>query len=108
MGIKTVPFIDIHAKSPDAPPIDFFAFGLLKSALFKRRLTTLCGLLKRALLKRRHTTLCGLREDVQEKREEILLPILQKTLLTPKLLRRKIVKNKGYETEQLKHQKYGI
>ncbi|GBM00742.1 hypothetical protein AVEN_150909-1 [Araneus ventricosus] len=44
MGIKTVPFTDIPAKSPDLTPMDFCAFGLLKCALSKRRLTTFVDL----------------------------------------------------------------
>ena len=41
MGIKTMPFTDIHANSADASLMHFCAFGLLKSALSKCRPTTL-------------------------------------------------------------------
>ena len=35
--MKAVPFTDIPIKSPDVSPMDFCAFGLLKSALVKLR-----------------------------------------------------------------------
>ncbi|GBL91893.1 hypothetical protein AVEN_172802-1 [Araneus ventricosus] len=38
------PYTDIPSKSPDVSSMDFFAFGLVKSALSKSRPTTLCGL----------------------------------------------------------------
>ena len=45
-GIKAIPFTDIPVKSPDVSPMDFCAFGLLKSALAKRRPKTVAGLWK--------------------------------------------------------------
>ncbi|GBL80922.1 hypothetical protein AVEN_26330-1 [Araneus ventricosus] len=66
MAMKTVSFTDIPAKSPDASLTDFCAFELLKFALSERRPTTLCGLWK----------------VVQEERDKIPLPIIQKALLS--------------------------
>ena len=40
-GIKCIPFNEIPVKSPDAYPMDFCAFGLLKRALGKRLPSTL-------------------------------------------------------------------
>ena len=37
-GIKTIPFSHIPVKAPDASPMDFCAFGLLKNELAKRHL----------------------------------------------------------------------
>ena len=37
MGIHAIPFTDIPVKSPDAAPMDFCAFDLLKSAVAKHR-----------------------------------------------------------------------
>ena len=71
--------------------MDFCAFGLLKTALFKRR-----------------TTLTGLWKAVQEEWDRILLLTLQKALLSWKLQYRKIIQNKGYKTERVKHKKYVI
>ena len=89
-GIRAIPFTHIPAKSPDVSPMDFYAFGLLKSALSKRRPTTLHGLWK----------------TVQEEWAKIPLSILQKTLLSWKLRCRKVVQNKGYQIEHLKHKKF--
>ncbi|GBM94110.1 hypothetical protein AVEN_237384-1 [Araneus ventricosus] len=46
IGTKIAPFTDISDKSPNVSTMDFCASGLLKSALSKRRPTTLCGLWK--------------------------------------------------------------
>lgn len=45
-GIKAIPFEDIPVKSPDASPMDYCAFGLLKRALGSRRPQSLHGLWK--------------------------------------------------------------
>lgn len=89
-GIKAVPFTDIPTKSPDVSPMDFCAFGLLKSALSKRRPKTLTGLWK----------------AVQEEWDRIPLLTLQKALLSWKLRCRKIVQNKGCQIEHLKHKNF--
>lgn len=46
LGITIIPKQEIPVKSPDASPMDFYGFGMLKQALFKRRATTLNGLCK--------------------------------------------------------------
>ncbi|GFS83785.1 uncharacterized protein TNCV_611151 [Trichonephila clavipes] len=43
-GIKCTPLDEIHVKSPDASPLDFCAFVLLKRALGKRQPKPLNGL----------------------------------------------------------------
>lgn len=45
-GIRAIPFEDIPVKSPDASPMDFCGFGLLKSGLSSRRPITIDGLWK--------------------------------------------------------------
>ena len=45
-GITIIPKGEIPVKSPDASPMDFYGFGMLKQALFKRRARTLPGLWK--------------------------------------------------------------
>ena len=89
-GIKAIPFTDIPTKSPDVSPMDFCASGLLKSALSKRRPTTLTGLWK----------------AVQEESDRIPLLTLQKALLSWKLQCPKIVQNKGYQIEYVKHKNF--
>ncbi|GFU57306.1 hypothetical protein TNCV_3634921 [Trichonephila clavipes] len=44
--IKCIPFDEIPVKPPDAPPMNFCAFGLLKRPLGKRHTRTLKGLRK--------------------------------------------------------------
>lgn len=46
LGITLISNKDIPVKSPDASPMDFFGFGVLKQAIFKRRATTMDGLCK--------------------------------------------------------------
>ncbi|KFM66484.1 hypothetical protein X975_13415, partial [Stegodyphus mimosarum] len=65
-GIKAIPFTDIPSKSPDVSPMDFWAFGLLKTALSKRCPKTLTGLWK----------------AVREEWDRIPLLTLQKALLS--------------------------
>ncbi|GBN79457.1 hypothetical protein AVEN_189813-1 [Araneus ventricosus] len=90
MGIKTILFTDVPTKSSDESPIDFCAFGLLKSTLSERRSTTICSLWK----------------SVLEERDKIPHPMLQKAKLSWKLRYRKIVKSKGYQSEHIKHEKF--
>ncbi|KFM73915.1 hypothetical protein X975_19894, partial [Stegodyphus mimosarum] len=82
-GIEAIPFIDISTKSPDVSPMNFCAFGLLKTALSKRCPKTLTGLWK----------------AVPEKLNRIPLLTLPKVLLSWKLLCRKVVQNKGCQIE---------
>jgi histone-lysine N-methyltransferase SETMAR len=46
LGITFIKNSDIPVKSPDASPMDFFAFGYLKQRLLKRRASTRDGLWK--------------------------------------------------------------
>ncbi|KFM73749.1 Transposable element Tcb1 transposase, partial [Stegodyphus mimosarum] len=73
-GIKAIPFTDIPTKSLDVLPINFCAFGFLKTALSKRCPQTLIGLWK----------------AVQEEWDRLPLLTLQKALLSWKLRCRKI------------------
>lgn len=45
-GIRTIPFSSIPVKSPDASPMDFCGFGLLKQGLGNKRPRTVEGLWK--------------------------------------------------------------
>ncbi|KFM63934.1 hypothetical protein X975_02668, partial [Stegodyphus mimosarum] len=65
-GIEAIPFTDIPTQSPDASPMDFCVFGLLKTALSKRCRKTLTGLWK----------------AVREEWDKIPLLPLQKELLS--------------------------
>ena len=82
-GINTIPFSSIPVKSPDASPMDFCAFGLLKRALGDRRPTTLDGLWK----------IC------QEEWSALDLVVLRRSLLSWKVRCRTIVKNQGHQIE---------
>ena len=82
-GINAIPFEDIPVKSPDASPMDFCAFGLLKRALGKRRPRTLDGLWKAC----------------KEEWEQMDMSSLQRSLLQWKLRCRAIVKQAGYQIE---------
>jgi hypothetical protein len=46
LGITLIQNKEIPVKSPDASPLDFYGFGHLKQALFKRKATTLEGIWK--------------------------------------------------------------
>jgi hypothetical protein len=91
-GINYIPKSHIPTKSPDASPMDFCAFGLLKRAVANRRAHTLNGLWK----------------VLQEEWDRISLPILQKSLLSWKYRCRSIVKNQGHPIEHNKVNKYGL
>jgi hypothetical protein len=82
-GIRTIPFSDIPVKSPDASPMDFCGFGLLKRGLGNRRPKTLNGLWK----------VC------EEVWNTIPLHILQRSLLQWKLRCRAIVRMQGKQIE---------
>ncbi|GBL93308.1 hypothetical protein AVEN_219449-1 [Araneus ventricosus] len=43
-SIAYMPFLHVPAKFPDVSPMDYCAIGLLKSALSKRKPTTIDGL----------------------------------------------------------------
>lgn len=82
-GIRAIPFHDIPVKSPDASPMDFCGFGLLKRALSSRRVTTLGGLWKAC----------------REEWEKIPLPVLRRSLLQWKLRCRAIARTHGHHIE---------
>ncbi|GBL78197.1 hypothetical protein AVEN_42767-1 [Araneus ventricosus] len=65
-GIVYIPFQHIPAKFLDISPIDYCALGLLKRALSKRKLITICEL----------------RKVVEEKWISIPLEILREALLS--------------------------
>jgi len=75
---------DIPVKSPDASPLDFFAFGFLKQKLFNRRASTLDGIWK--LLKEVWASI-----SVQD---------IQKVYMSWKKRCRLITKNDGEHIEQ--------
>lgn len=91
-GINVIPKNHIPVKSPDAAPMDFCVFGILKRAIGDRHPKTLNGLWK---------VLC-------EEWEKLSLITLQKALLTWKLRCRAIVKNQGYPIEHNRRHKYGL
>ena len=82
-GIHSIPFSDIPVKSPDASPMDFCAFGLLKRALGSRRPRTLTGLWK----------VC------QEEWNKLDTLVLRRSLLHWKLRCRAIVHERGRQIE---------
>ncbi len=46
LGISLIEKHDIHAKTPDGCPLNFFGFDYLKQQLLKRRAQTLDGIWK--------------------------------------------------------------
>lgn len=82
-GIQTIPYSEIPVKSPDASPMDFCGFGLLKSGLGKQRPRTLDGLWK----------------TCKRVWNAIPLPVLQRSLLQWKLRCRAIARCHGYQIE---------
>lgn len=90
--INVIPFKSIPVKSPDASPMDFCVFGLLKRALGKRRPSTVDGLWK----------IC------QEEWNNLDPIALQRGLLSWKLRCRAIAKSQGYPIEHLKNYRYGL
>ena len=86
-GIKYIPFDGIPVKSPDASPMDFCAFGLLKRALEKRHPKTLNRLWKK----------------VQEEWSKIDTIVLRKSLFSRKIRCRDFVKNYGYQIKANRH-----
>ena len=82
-GIRAIPFTDIPVKSPDASPMDFCAFGLLKRALSHRRPRTIEGLWKAC----------------QEEWLRLDMTTLRASLLQWKLRCRAIAKMQGHQIE---------
>ena len=91
-GIRVIPFSSIPVKSPDASPMDYCGFGLLKQALARRRPRTLQGLRKVATAVWR----------------DIPLPILRSSLLQWKLRCRAIVRARGRHIEHNRWWRRGI
>jgi len=91
-GINVIPFKSIPTKSPDAAPMDFCCFGLLKYGLSKRHPTTITGLWK----------------VVEEEWSKLNQSVLIKSLLSWKVRCRAIVLNQGYQIEHMKARKYGV
>ncbi|PSN57620.1 hypothetical protein C0J52_00524 [Blattella germanica] len=83
-GIKLIPFPSIPVKSPDASPMDFCHFGLLK----------------RGLSSRRPRTIEGLWNVCRETWQDISTACLRRGLLKWKLRCRVIVHNHGKHIEQ--------
>ena len=91
-GLHVIPFSDIPVKSPDASPMDFCAFGLLKQGLASKRPTTVEGLWKAC----------------QQVWDNIPLPVLQRSLLQWKLRCRAIVHARGHHIEHNQWWRKGI
>ena len=91
-GIRYIPKRHIPVKSPNAAPMDFCVFGLLKRSIGKRKAKTLNSLWK-------------ILEDEWNKLSPV---ILQKSLLSWKHRCRAIVKNQGYQIEHDKNHNYGL
>ena len=85
-GIRAIPFEHIPVKSPDAAPMDYCAFGLLKQALGRGKPKTLNGLWK----------------AVEEEWCKLSIVTLRRALFTWKQRCRMIVKEQGYQIEHLK------
>lgn len=91
-GISAIPYSDIPVKSPDASPMDFCGFGLLKRGLGDRRPRTLDGLWKAC----------------QQVWNAIPLPVLQRSLLQWKLRCRAIARLHGHHVEHSRWWKKGF
>ena len=91
-GVSVIPFSSIPVKSPDASPMDFCAFGLLKKGLAQRRPTTVAGLWK----------VC------QAVWSAIPIAHLRRALLQWKLRCRAIVKARGHHIEHNRWWRKGV
>jgi hypothetical protein len=91
-GIRSIPFEDIPVKSPDASPMDFCGFGLLKRALGRRRPRTVEGLWKAC----------------QQEWMNIDLAVLQRSLLHWKIRCRAIVHQQGHQIEHNRWWRNGL
>ena len=91
-GIRSIPFSEIPVKFPDAAPMDFCAFGLLKRALGNRRPRTVNGLWKAVL----------------QEWERIDLAKLQRSLIQWKLRCRAIVRQHGHQIEHNRWWRHGF
>ena len=91
-GVSVIPFSSIPVKSPDASPMDFCAFGLLKRGLAHRRPTTIAGLWKAC----------------QAVWSSIPLTHLRRALLQWKLRCRAIVQARGHHIEHNRWWRKGL
>lgn len=91
-GIRAIPFEDIPVKSPDASPMDFCAFGLLKRALASRRPRSLSGLWK----------------AYREEWDALDMTSLRRSLLQWKLRCRAIVGMHGHQIEHDRRWRHGL
>ncbi|UYV67875.1 K02A2.6-like [Cordylochernes scorpioides] len=86
LGINFIRNSDIPVKSPDASPLDFYRFGMLKQRLFNRRPKTEAGLWKAA----------------QEEWSNVSLSKVKEVFAAWKVRCREIAKKKGKHIEHMK------
>lgn len=91
-GIHAIPYSEIPVKSPDASPMDFCGFGLLKRALGNRRPKTVDGLWKVCI----------------DEWARIDPAVLQRSLLQWKLRCRAIVRRQGLQIEHNRSWRHGF
>ncbi|UYV67101.1 hypothetical protein LAZ67_4003896 [Cordylochernes scorpioides] len=66
LGLNFIRNSDIPVKSPDASPLDFYGFGMLKQRLFNRRPKTEAGLWKAAQEEWSNVSLSKVKEVISE------------------------------------------
>ncbi|UYV76765.1 hypothetical protein LAZ67_14001977 [Cordylochernes scorpioides] len=86
LGLNFIRNSDIPVKSPDASPLDFYGFGMLKQWLFNRRPKTEAGLWKAA----------------QEEWSNVSLSKVKEVFAAWKVRCREIAKKKGKHIEHMK------
>ncbi|UYV79436.1 USP24 [Cordylochernes scorpioides] len=86
LGLNFIRNSDIPVKSPDASPLDFYGFGMLKQRLFNRRAKTEAGLWKAA----------------QEEWSNVSLSKVKEVFAAWKVRCREIAKKKGKHIEHMK------
>ncbi|UYV61883.1 IKK1 [Cordylochernes scorpioides] len=86
LGLNFMRNSDIPVKSPDASPLDFYGFGMLKQRLFNRRPKTEAGLWKAA----------------QEEWSNVSLSKVKEVFAAWKVRCREIAKKKGKHREHMK------
>ncbi|UYV62780.1 hypothetical protein LAZ67_2001912, partial [Cordylochernes scorpioides] len=86
LGLNFIRNSDIPVKSPDASPLDFYGFGMLKQRLFNRRPKTEAGLWKAA----------------QEEWSNVSLSKVKEVFAAWKVRCREIAKKKGKYIEHMK------
>ncbi|UYV76157.1 hypothetical protein LAZ67_13002901 [Cordylochernes scorpioides] len=86
LGLNFIRNSDILVKSPDAIPLDFYGFGMLKQRLFNRRPKTEAGLWKAA----------------QEEWSNVSLSKVKEVFAAWKVRCREIAKKKGKHIEHMK------